>query len=152
MKYMAEDFENANFAYHESGRARGMRLAEPEDDYQWYAQRPTNPLFMRFATDGEMAEGGWVPVRESEPTFTVTESEADKAYEAACCDIDSPATLGTRTALFLGIVVVPDPEPTNAERIESAMRKCHFASGPESMAKALDALGVKAPEVDEVDA
>lgn len=45
----------------------------------------------------------------------------------------------------LGVIVVPDPEPTNAEKIEAALRRCNYAGGPEYIAQQLDELGVTAP-------
>ena len=50
-----------------------------------------------------------------------------------------------------GITVVPDPEPTNAERLAEALRQTNPAHGSDlhdikGLSEALDKAGVKAPE------
>ena len=79
------------------------------------------------------------------PGRTITESEAREAWHRACNENDG--TIYERFAKAIGITVVPDPEPTNAERltglIENAVHSPAWASA-EALADYLDDNGVKA--------
>lgn len=83
---------------------------------------------------------------ERVPGRTITESERN--------DWTSHMTMGglggfDEALERLGITVVPDPEPTNAERLEALLRAADEANADQEFsrfARWLDESGVKAPE------
>ena len=84
------------------------------------------------------------------PGRTITESELSEAVENSSAWTDEG--FGRDIISHFGIEVVPDPEPTNAEKWEKFIRGTHFnVSGwtgfdaTEQFAKILDEQGVKAP-------
>ena len=83
------------------------------------------------------------------PGRTITESQIAEAFG------DEYHYWAKRRLSRIGITVVPDPEPTNAEKLAkeilASFNKCEFdlESSFEQLAKALDARGVKAPGGDE---
>ena len=92
------------------------------------------------------------------PGRTITESEAwDIAGRTfhRWGSVEELASHLRGTFRQLGITVVPDPEPTNADKLAkeilASFNKCEFdlESSFEQMAKALDARGVKAPGGDD---
>lgn len=75
------------------------------------------------------------------PGRTITESELkDLSHDYYSSGRSVDAILSR-----LGVIVVPDPEPTNAEKLEAALRRCNYAGGPEYIAQQLDEAGVTAP-------
>ena len=100
--YSAADFANAKFA--ELGRY-GLRAHKSAGDSYW--QRDG----IKRATNEEMAAAGWAPV-PTKPTITETE------YSDYVDDLGlGELTLEEILADF-GIEVIPDPEPTNTDRLE----------------------------------
>ena len=130
-KYTAADFANARFAEHPDGRI-AARL-ETEEARPWESVRD-------FHTDEGIAADGWVPV----PTKpTITESRLRELTE-----IDRTHGLSVRGVLqAYGVEVIPDPEPTNKERLAQLIgggheSNKHYADG---LAEYLDDMGVTAP-------
>ena len=130
-KYTAADFANAQFAKHPDGRI-AARL-ETEEARPWESVRD-------FHTDEGIAADGWVPV----PTKpTITESRLRELTE-----IDRTHGLSVRGVLqAYGVEVIPDPEPTNKERLAQLIgggheSNKHYADG---LAEYLDDMGVTAP-------
>lgn len=85
-----------------------------------------------------------VPSSPAKPT--ITESEIAKAF--------GPEYVAwARMCLArIGVTVVPDPEPTNAELLERLLLDLELVSDPterKNMAEALSAEGVKAPGDDD---
>ena len=91
------------------------------------------------------------------PGRTITASEFDEAVESC---VTEDATVPTHTfAARLGVVCVPDPEPTNAEKLEALLEggdinaQWGLRGGgvmfARELAHALDEAGVKAPGGDD---
>ncbi|WP_181272803.1 hypothetical protein [Brevibacterium oceani] len=132
-KYTAADFANARFAEHPDGRV--IARCAPESDYEW-----ENNNFV--LSDEEMANAGWVPV-PTKPAIT----ESVKARYLK----DEPWGFrwGFCTALaVLDASVIPDPEPTNTERLKELLD--HYfndaADATLSLQKYLNDHGVTAPK------
>lgn len=103
-EYTAEDFAQARFAVHESGRALGIRWAtDPgtKEARPWTYQRPLNPLWVHRANDGHMAGlGGWVPVEEA---AAITLDDLAAAWEAAEVPTDdNPIREGDEIICLMG--------------------------------------------------
>lgn len=84
--------------------------------------------------------------RDQAPGRTITVSKFDEAVESC---VTEDATVPPHTfAERLGVVCVPDPEPTNAAQIEEIIGKVgSFPSWERRLlAEGLDKAGVKAPE------
>lgn len=81
---------------------------------------------------------------EAVPGRTITESRIAKAFGAEY-------VAWARMCLArIGITVVPDPEPTNAEKLADYVRQINrTAMSAEECGKWLDAKGVQAPKGDE---
>lgn len=81
---------------------------------------------------------------EAVPGRTITESQADRLWYDANNSIRDAWSSSLANE---GITVVPDPEPTNAERLE-ALIDGHVSPGitPRSLAEWLDGYGVQAPK------
>ena len=146
-KYTAADFANARFAKHEDGR-RAVRLST-EQEQPWRAEALTDTEIsfgVFYATDGVLARTGWVPV-PSRPT--ITESE----YREGTGNFSAFNRVGFDAALRIaGVEVVPDPEPTNTDRLEQLIRESDFKvsdflghSAYDLFAKYLNGHGVTAP-------
>lgn len=133
-KYTAEDFENAKFAEHPNGII-AARL-NYDKLYPWLHNCDE-------FTDVSMAGGGWVPV-PSKPT--ITES---RFYEVAVAHRGGQLT-PSELAFRLGVTVIPDQEPTNAEKLERDVAAVLAkTASPEMIAEYLAGRGwTKAPEVD----
>ena len=103
-RYTAADFANARFAEHPDGRI-AARL-ETEEARPWESVRD-------FDTDEGMAADGWVPV----PTKpTITEGQYKLALDE---ERDPQYVYGFTDAMRLfGGEVIPDPEPTNTDKLE----------------------------------
>ena len=108
-RYTADDFANAMFAEHPNPECVDARFAARMNQstaYPWLLDGvPGN-------SDAAMAERGWVPV----PTKpTITESRYRFMVEGMGFDFKA----GFNDALGeFGVEVIPDPEPTNADRLE----------------------------------
>ena len=102
-KYTAADFANAKFAEHPDGR-----LATRDSGNLSNPWRATGD---GFASDASMSTFGWVPV-PTKPTITETEY-SDYVDGLGLGEL----TLEEILADF-GIEVIPDPEPTNTDRLE----------------------------------
>ena len=146
-KYAAADFANARFAEHESGRAVALRWTQDygsdPDDY-WVYERPLNNRFSKEATHQEMADmGGWVPV----PTKpTLTESEVKKMV--GNYEVDDFAAGFAGGFRYAGGEIIPDPEPTNTDRIEEILKEVWTPiESARTFAEWLDSNGVTAPNV-----
>ena len=143
MKYSAEDFKNAKFAEHpESGKvaAKVYPHGFPEDDEprEWESRND-------YLTNSDMARDGWVPA----PTKpTLTEAEVD---EIVPTELPEEYVTGFIHGFEkAGGEVVPDPEPTNKERLEALQRSWvaeHPVLGGKSLIEYLNDHGVTAPNV-----
>lgn len=81
--------------------------------------------------------------REQVPGRTITVSEFDEAVESC---ITEDATVPPHTfAERLGVVCVPDPEPTNAEKLNELICQATGSASASLLAGYLDEAGVKAP-------
>lgn len=86
------------------------------------------------------------------PGRTITASEFDEAVES--CITEDGTVPPHKFAELLGVVCVPDPEPTNAEKLAKAM--CDWMDSRAepiefpvaSFASHLDAIGVRVPDRD----
>ena len=87
--------------------------------------------------------------RDQVPGRTITESELSQKLANVPPYADEAVWL--RAVLnALGVTVVPDPEPTNAEKWAKFLRKVNPTSVMiDDYAKAIDAAGVKAPGGDD---
>lgn len=76
---------------------------------------------------------------------TITESELRAATETVGHSDVGPKT---KTVLSLiGITIIPDPEPTNAEKLADVYRSwCGLNEVPNSLIRFMDQAGVTAPE------
>ncbi|MCT2357062.1 hypothetical protein M3G54_01620 [Brevibacterium casei] len=138
-KYTAEDFANVEFA-----TKNGLFAACRSRSGFWRTESGV------ALVDRDMAEEGWVPVPSSPAKPTITESEIAKAF--------GPEYVAwARLCLArIGVTVVPDPEPTNAEKLAEAITNAAHGVGIGSttanikaIAEHLDRLGVKAPGGDD---
>ena len=109
-KYTADDFANAKFAEHENGRT----AMKSSGCTRWDVKFLEGHVSTR--DDFHMASFGWVPV----PTKpTITESRLRELTE-----LDRTRRLSVRGVLqAYGVEVIPDPEPTNTERLEQLIRE-----------------------------
>lgn len=131
MKYSAEDFENAKFAEHEDGRI-AMRV-NPHLEEPWESLED-------YHSDANMVHNGWVPV-STKPT--ITESEFDE-IRTGWGKIASQAWL--RGFTKAGGEIIPDPEPTNAEKLEQLYSNWSQSNLNPPFGEWADSVGVKAPE------
>lgn len=89
------------------------------------------------------------------PGRTITVSEFERVVKS--CKTDDYTVPPHTFAARLGITVVPDPEPTNVERLRKEIgiawgareNPDGYDSVFDSLASRLDAAGVKAPGVDD---
>lgn len=144
-KYTAADFAAAEFAKRPNGDM-AARL-DPEDTLPWRVVNGRG-LWSWF-NDYDMAEEGWVPVPSSPATPTITESELRETIMGGSGFADAIRAGVTASLSRLGIEVVPDPEPTNAEKIIELMGKAPASLNRRDLAKWLDEAGVKAPGDDD---
>ena len=110
-KYTAEDFAKAQAATLNRTRGLGGRV-DPGDSLPWLILSEDD---RRWVRDEDMAEEGWVPVPSSPSTPTITESELRETIMGGSGFADATRAGVTASLSRLGIEVVPDPEPTNAE-------------------------------------
>lgn len=134
-RYTADDFANARFAEHKDGRLAVRNCLHPV--LPWECNDT-------YHNDGYMSANGWSPVPAKS---IVTESEF---YDAWNSRLSYRETL---TEVF-GITVIPDPEPTNTERITDALidgfEKGEFTleSSFRDIAAALTVRGITPPKED----
>src|SRR5699024_6382872 len=103
-KYTAADFANAQFA--ELGK-HGLRAHKSAGDSYW--QRDG----IKRATNEEMADAGWVPV-PTKPTLTDSE-----VGELVPINLPEEYLTGFIDGFEeAGGTIIPDPEPTNTDRLE----------------------------------
>ena len=143
-RYTADDFANARFAEHPN----------PETvDAQYAARMSTNPRYPWLLdgvpgnTDSAMAKTGWVPV-PTKPTITTSQ------FEELSEGLKNRTTILACALERAGIAIVPDPEPTNTDRLERLIRESGLTisdNGIEGyaaeLAASLDEDGVTAPNV-----
>src|SRR5699024_7124884 len=103
-KYTPADFANARFAELPTGSVEARLYPEHIDP--WFGGDDC------AYTDQVLADTGWVPV----PTKpTITENE----YRESIGNFSAFNRVGFDAALRIaGVEVVPDPEPTNTDRLE----------------------------------
>ena len=131
-KYTAADFANAKFAEHEDGRT----AMKPSGHTRWDVKLLDGRRSVRG--NCHMASFGWVPV----PTKpTITESRLRELTE-----IDRTRGLSVRGVLqAYGVEVIPDPEPTNTERLVKLIDEWREEIDPGvTLAEWLDEHGVTA--------
>lgn len=144
--YSESDFAQVKFAEHPDG-SLAVRM-HPDYPMPWRVVAGSQPIW--FADDREMAVDGWVPVPAFPENPTITESEARDAWWSACESHEG--TIYNRFCTALGITVTPDPEPTNAERLEKVLRRSEndffvpISADIHEYAEWLDEAGVKAPD------
>ena len=114
-RYTAADFANARFAEHPAG-GRGHRIGPNE----WRLSDST----WRFSTE-EIILDGWVPV-PTKPTIEFTESEVEVIGRDAINYFKPGGTWADwARAVFMSadFPIIPDPEPTNTDRLEQLIRE-----------------------------
>lgn len=149
-KYTAADFAAAEFAKRPNG-GMAARL-DPEDTLPWRVVNGRG-LWSWF-NDYDMAEEGWVPVPASPVKPSITAGQRDYLTIAM--------TTAERSAFHEGLFavggeVVPDPMPSNAERLAKMLRQAWDRTTPfespteqaEGLAVWLDDRGVTAPGGDD---
>ena len=141
-KYTAADFANAKFAEHENGRT----AMKSSGCTRWDVKFLEGHVSTR--DDFHMASFGWVPVT-TKPTIT---ESAFEDIKTGWGKIASQAWL--RGFTRAGGEIVPDPEPTNTERLEQLIRESGLTisdNGIEGyaaeLAASLNEDGVTAPNV-----
>ena len=82
------------------------------------------------------------------PGRTITASRFQSMVDACEFD-DTGCVYPSMFAALLGVETVPDPEPTNAEKIIELMGKAPASFNHRDLAKWLDEAGVKAPGGDD---
>ena len=141
-KYTAADFANAKFAEHEDGRT----AMKPSGHTRWDVKLLDGRRSVRG--NCHMASFGWVPV----PTKPqITESQYKLALDE---DRDPQYVYGFTDAMRrLGGEVIPDPEPTNKDKLANilveAFNSMEFdlEDSFREIAAVLDKNGVTAPNV-----
>ena len=147
-KYTADDFANAKFAEHPDGRIAVRFNIYP--DFPWTFNKGADTDEYR---DVGMAHAGWVPV----PTKPqITESQYKLALDE---DRHPQYVYGFTAAMHLfGGEVIPDPEPTNTDRLEELIISARVdfegvetvlkrPANARAWAEYLDEQGVTAPNV-----
>ena len=130
-KYTADDFANAKFAEHERGEF-AARICGDDRDTPWASSAD------EYFTDEEMVLDEWVPV----PTKPVlTESEVKKMVgDYAVDDFAAGFAGGFR---YAGGEVIPDPEPTNTDKLDADIQAVDKHLTSRQLAEALIELGWK---------
>ena len=150
-KYTADDFANARFAEHPDGRTARRIESERGTVFAWSMERAGGEE--DYCADEHLAEHGWVPV----PTKPqITESQ----YKLALDEGRHPQYVyGFTDAMHLfGGEVIPDPEPTNTDRLEELIISARVdfegvetvlkrPANARAWAEYLDEQGVTAPNV-----
>lgn len=133
-RYTAADFANARFAEHEDGRTAMVdpSMGKPN---RW----STGTAFLM--SDSAMADEGWVPV-PTKPTITQSrfDGEFDPQWRWNVVEIQQKLEK-------LGIEIIPDPEPTNADRLRELHQAWINECGDLTLSEYFDKHGVTAPNV-----
>lgn len=109
-KYTAEDFAKAQAATLNRTRGLGGRV-DHGDSLPWLILSEDD---RRWVRDEDMAAGGWVPVPSSPAKPTITAGEVGRrSHLVRGGNVETPSLVDFLEAL--GIEVVPDPVPSNAE-------------------------------------
>lgn len=145
-KYSVSDFREAQFARTEDGLVAMRAFPDRHEPWIFVTTKGTTAL----RTDSSMPREDWIPVTGR----TITESERD--------DWTSHMTMGglggfDEALERLGFTVVPDPEPTNAEKLEPFVKQIiadvrlngYNAESAAYWAGRFDVAGVKAPGGDD---
>lgn len=137
--YTAADFAAAKFA--EKDDYVGMR--DEQDAGQPWTIKRIGGAYQSRCTDAEMANRLWTPV-PARPT--ITESELRETIMGGSGFADAIRDGVTASLSRLGIEVVPDAEPTNAERLRELLGTITVDEQRlDDLAHDLSALGVIAP-------
>ncbi len=141
-RFTASDFANARFAEHPDGRT--ARTVKSKTSNRW----SLDGVFLY--PDDYMSRKGWVPV-PSKPT--ITESDYQELMDSTSVPYGVGFTDGFHRA---GGEVIPDPEPSNTDRLEKLLRESgfeFFTSGHRAdareLAEWLNSDCVKAPGGDD---
>ena len=150
-RYTAADFANARFAEHPNGRTARRIEAERGTVFAWSMEHKDGEE--DYCADEHLVDHGWVPVPANP---TITESQ----YKLALDEDRGPQYVyGFTDAMHLfGGEVIPDPEPTNTDRLEELIISApgNFEgvqailkrpANVRAWAKYLDRNGVTAPNV-----
>ena len=134
--HTADDFANAKFAEHPHGRT--ARRIEPERGtvFAWSMEHEDGEE--DYCADEHLAEHGWVPV----PTKPVlTESEVKKMV--GNYEVDDFAAGFAGGFRYAGGEVIPDPEPTNTDKLDADIQAVDKHLTSRQLAEALIELGWK---------
>ncbi|GAA1642714.1 hypothetical protein GCM10009700_31900 [Brevibacterium sanguinis] len=151
--YTAADFAAARFA--EKDDYVGMR-DEQDAGRPWTIKR-IGGTYQSRRSDRGMVDLLWTPVPATPAVRTITKNKyteiRDELVRVGAVRGDSEFFV---IVTALGIEVVPDPEPTNAERLNGLLvefthlnASCGGEQGDHALAAFLDAHGVIAPGGDE---
>ena len=141
MKYTAEDFKNARFATRHDGRF-AARVDQGDTALNWVVNEHSG---YGWRTDAEMAENDWKPVSVSR---RITDSEVKERLKDEGI---AYMAIFNKALRWAGVKIHPDPEPTNAEKLDKIMEEWPgraTASDP-TFGEYLHNRGVKAPGGDE---
>ena len=138
-KYTAEDFANAKFAEHPDGRTARRIESERGTVFAWSVERAGGEE--DYCGDEYLAAHGWVPV----PTKPqITESQFSELSE----DIKNRTTILACALERVGIKIIPDPEPTNTERLQRLYDNWSQSKYNPPFGEWADSIGVTAPKED----
>lgn len=145
-EYTAQDFEDAQFAEHPDGRL--AHRVEYGTVFSWSFEHNDAD---DYAANEYMVADGWAPVPAQR---TITRSEYRDTLNGAVkvSGYGDDWERGFNTGLAVsGTKVVPDPEPTNAEKLKAVLDAIgdSTAGYREHLASKLDEAGVKAPGGDD---
>lgn len=143
--YSESDFAQVKFAEHPDG-SLAARM-DPDYPMPWRVVAGSQPIW--FADDRKMTMDGWVPVSSFPENPTIPESE----YRGLTRSMTESERDVFREGIYaVGGAVVPDPEPTNVEKLEEVLRRSEndffapISADIHEYAEWLDEAGVKAPD------
>lgn len=144
-RYTASDFANAQFAKHEDGRTARRIEAERGTVFAWSMEHEDGEE--DYCADEHLVAHGWVPV-PTKPTITENQflpiaSRLFKRWP----DLGVFMSNLQHELSRLGIEVIPDPKPTNAEKLELIW--ADWDPTREGVWEFFDRRGVKAPGGDD---
>ena len=137
-KYTAADFANAQFAKHPDGRTARRIEAERGTVFAWSMEHKDGDE--DYCADEHLVDHGWVPVH-TKPTIT----ELIAAFNELSKDLKNRTTILACELERAGIANVPDPEPTNTDRLEQLIKDYDECDSYISLPEFLDQFGVTAP-------
>ena len=133
-RYTAADFANARFAEHPDGRT-----ARVDPRCKTLSRWSSGGAFLKH--DADLANAGWVPV-PTKPQITETE------YSDYVDDLGLGELTLEEILADLGIEIIPDPEPTNTDRLEEILEEVWTPiESARTFAEWLDSKGITAPNV-----